>query len=252
MRERSWRGFAIPVAFVLAWAVASRAGWIDSPLLVAPGRVLRAPFTDPEAQYLWAGVGTSLLRMTAGFAMGTALGGLLGVLMGLSRTANRIVGPSFTAVRQITLFAWIPLLTAWFGNGESAKLVFITLAALFPMALNTQQGVRTVPAAYREVAHVLRLSRRRTLTAVMLPSALPSIFIGLEIALINAWIGTVGAEYAMGFGRGIGTFLEQGREQFRMDIVILGVVALAVVGFLLNLVVRTARRRLVMLGGVGR
>jgi sulfonate transport system permease protein len=90
------------------------------------------------------------------------------------------------------------------------------------------------------------------LTAVLLPSALPSIFIGLEIALINAWIGTAGAEYAMGFGRGIGTFLEQGREQFRMDIVILGVVTLAVVGSLLNLLVRTARRRLVVLGEGGR
>jgi sulfonate transport system permease protein len=249
MRERSWRGFAIPVGFVVLWAVASRVGWIDSPLLVAPERVLRAPFTDPDAEYLWAAVGTSLLRMAAGFTAGAALGGLLGVVMGLSRTANRIVGPSFTAVRQITLFAWIPLLTAWFGNGESAKFVFITLGALFPMALNAQQGVRNVPAAYLEVAHVLRLSRRRILTAVVVPSALPSIFVGLEIALINAWIGTVGAEYAMGFGRGIGTFLEQGREQFRMDIVILGVVTLAVVGFLLNHLVRMARQRLVVLGG---
>lgn len=240
------------MGFILVWAVASHTGWIASPLFVAPDRVAEAPLTDADAHYLWAGVGTSLLRMAAGFAAGAVLGGLLGVVMGLSRTTDRIVGPSFTAVRQITLFAWIPLLTAWFGDGEGAKFVFITLAALFPMALNAQQGVRSVPLAYREVAHVLRLSRRRTLTAVVLPSALPSIFVGLEIALINAWIGTVGAEYAMGFGRGIGTFLEQGREQFRMDIVILGVVTLAVVGYLLNRLVRTARQRLVMLGGGGR
>jgi ABC-type Fe3+ transport system substrate-binding protein len=106
-----------------------------------------------------------------------------------------------------------------------AKLVFIALSAFFPMALNTQQGVRDVPVAYREVGLVLRLSRWRMLTRVVLPGALPAIFIGIEIALINAWIGTVGAEYSMGMGRGIGTFLAEGREQFRMDIVLLGVVA---------------------------
>jgi sulfonate transport system permease protein len=245
------RGLVIPCGLLAAWAVVSHAGWVNPHLLVPPDRVLLAPFVNEEAANLWSALGASLLRMVVGFAAGTVLGGTLGILMGLSRTANRIVGPSFTAIRQITLFAWIPLLTAWFGNGETAKFVFIALAALFPMALNTQQGVRNVPVAFREVARVLRLSRLRTLTRVLLPSALPSLFIGLEIALINAWIGTVGAEYAMGFGRGIGTFLAAGREQFRMDIVILGVLALALVGYLMNALARVALRTFVVGRGGG-
>ncbi len=251
MGKAAARGFALPIAIVLVWAAVAHAGWVNARFLVAPDRVLLAPFRDADAAFLWAGLGASLARMAIGFTAGVTLGGILGFLMGLSPLANRIVGPSFTALRQITLFAWIPLLTAWFGNGETAKFVFITLAALFPMALNMQQGVRNVPVAYREVAHVLRLSRRRTLTGVLLPGAMPSIVIGLEIALINAWIGTVGAEYAMGFGRGIGTFLSQGREQFRMDIVILGVLALATVGFALNALTRVVLRRFVVLSGGG-
>jgi sulfonate transport system permease protein len=241
---RFWRGLVIPCGLVLAWAIVSHAGGTTSRLLVPPDRVLFAPFVDADARNLWLGLGASLLRMVAGFTLGAVLGGILGLFMGLSAIAGKLVGPSFTGVRQIALFAWIPLLTAWFGDGETAKLVFIALSALFPMALNTQQGVHDVPVAYREVARVFRLSRRRMLTRVVVPGALPAICVGVEIALINAWIGTVGAEYAMGMGRGVGTFLAAGREQFRMDIVLLGVVALALVGFLLNALARRTFRRL--------
>jgi sulfonate transport system permease protein len=135
-------------------------------------------------------------------------------------------------LRQITLFAWIPLLTAWFGNGEASKIVYIALSAFFPVALNTTTGLRNVSITYREVARVLGLSRHQEIRRVLIPAALPAITIGIEIALISGWIGTVGAEYAIGNGRGIGTFVSEGREQFRMDIVIIGVTALAAAGYL--------------------
>ncbi|MCR6630090.1 MAG: hypothetical protein NVV74_08585 [Magnetospirillum sp.] len=63
---------------------------------------------------------------------------------------------------------------------------------------------------------------------------MPSIAIGVQLALIYAWLATVGAEYAMGLGRGVGTLLSEGREHFRMDIVLVGVLTLALVGFAIN------------------
>ncbi len=240
-----WRGLAVPAGLVLVWSAVSHLGLVNSRLLVTPERVALVPFLDADGRSLWLGVAASILRMLSGFAIGIVAGGLLGLVMGVSRFAERIVSPSFTAVRQITLFAWIPLLTAWFGNGETAKIVFIALSALFPTALNTHQALRDIPTQFVEVARVLRLSRRRLLTQLLLPSALPAIAIGLEIALINAWIGTVGAEYAMGLGRGVGSFLAEGREQFRMDIVIVGVLTLAIVGFALNTLLRAAVARLI-------
>ena len=243
--EAFWRGLALPSTLALVWLAAARFGWVDHRLLVPIERVLAVPFFDADGRNLWLALGASVARMIAGFLIGATIGGVLGLLTGMSSVANRIAGPSLTALRQITLFAWIPLLTAWFGNGETAKFVFIALSALFPMALNTHQGLRDVPDQYRELARIMRLSARTSLTRLMLPSALPSIYLGIEIALINAWIGTVGAEYAMGFGRGLGTFLAQGRELFRMDIVIVGVIALAVVGYLMNFLLRVAFKRLV-------
>ena len=117
---------------------------------------------------LWPALVASLCRMVAGFAIGAALGSVLGFAMGVSALGERLCGLSFNALRQITLFAWIPLLTAWFGNGETAKLVFIAMSAFFPMALNMLEGLRDLPVQYRELAAVLRLSPRTRLRRVLL------------------------------------------------------------------------------------
>jgi sulfonate transport system permease protein len=230
-----WRGLAAPSVLLLVWAITAHLGPVTSHLLVPLERVIAAPFVDEGGRQLWLALGASIVRMIAGFVIGAAAGLALGLAMGMSRTTDRAIGPSFHALRQIALFAWIPLLTAWLGNGDAAKIVYIALSAFFPMVLNTQEGLRNIPVHYLEVARVMRLSFRQRVTRLQLPGALPSIFVGVQIALITAWIGTVGAEYAMGAGRGIGTFLAQGREQFRMDIVLLGVIVLALVGTVVNI-----------------
>jgi sulfonate transport system permease protein len=233
---RLWRGLAIPVVLVALWLMATHSGLVRSPLLVPPDRILALPFVDEAGRQLWLGLGISVVRLVVGFAIGAGLGIAFGLLIGMSRASERAIGPSFNALRQITLFAWIPLLTSWFGNGDSAKIVYIALSAFFPTALNTQEGLRNIPAHYLELARVMRFSWRQRVTRLLLPGAMPSIFIGIQIALITAWIGTVGAEYAIGVGRGIGTFIAGGREQFRMDVVIVGVLALALVGYGINVI----------------
>lgn len=226
------RGLVLPIALMFGWAFAVHVAWFSGPLAIQPERILLAPFDDSAGREIWLSIGASVLRYAVGTGIGITLGLALGAAMGLSSTVERAGGGSFHALRQITLFAWIPLLTAWFGNGEASKIVYIALSAFFPVALNATTGLRNVPISYREVARVLGLSRRQEIRRVLFPAALPAITIGVEIALISAWIGTVGAEYAIGNGRGIGTFVSEGREQFRMDIVIIGVIALAATGYL--------------------
>jgi sulfonate transport system permease protein len=233
-RQALRRSLLVPALLLIAWIIASHNGLLHSNLLVPPERVLMLPFGDEAGQQIWAALAASIARMAAGFAMGAVGGVGFGLAIGMSLAAQRALAPSFNALRQITLFAWIPLLTAWFGNGDGAKIVYIALSAFFPLAFNTYEGIRNIPATYVEVARVLRFTPRQRVTRLLLPGALPSICIGVQVALITAWIGTVGAEYAMGAGRGLGSFLLQGREQFRMDAVLLGVLVLALVGYAIN------------------
>jgi sulfonate transport system permease protein len=217
---------------------------ISSNLLVPIERIVALPFSDEAGRHLWAALFASIVRLVLGFAIGATAGIALGALMGASRLADRAVGPSFHALRQIALFAWIPLLTAWFGNGDVPKIVYVAMSAFFPAALNSYIGLRTISVQYFEVADVLRLSQLTRIKRLLLHGALPSIFVGLQIALITAWLGTVSSEYAMGNGRGLGGFLLEGRGQFRMDVVVLGVVVLALVGYLINVGCNKIFRRL--------
>lgn len=251
-RQAVLRGAALPLALLVAWTAAAHLNLVNSHLLVPVEQVLLVPFTDHHGRNLWPGLAASLSRMVAGFVIGAGLGLAVGVLMGVSRTVERMVAPSLNAVRQIALYAWIPLLTAWFGSGDVAKVAFISLAAFFPMVLNTHDGLRAVPAPLLEVARVLTLSPVQKVRRVLLPGALPSIFIGVQLALIYAWIATVGAEYAMGLGLGVGTVLSEGREHFRMDIVIAGVLTLALVGYGINTLFGRLFRRILVWQPAGR
>lgn len=239
------RGLVLPAAVLLTWIVVVDSGWVQSPLVTPLGKVLAAPFWDEDGLNIWPALAHTALRIHVGFSLGAALGVAFGLLLGMSRRAQRVVSPTIHTVRQIALFAWIPLLTAWFGNGETTKIVFIALSAFFPMFLNTELGVRTIPLALREVALTNRLPFRRKVTRLILPGALPSILTGVEIALLTAWIGTIGAEYAIGSGRGLGSFLAAARELFRMDLVLAGVVILALGGAALSLLSRFLHTHLI-------
>ncbi|WP_416356756.1 ABC transporter permease [Aureimonas phyllosphaerae] len=231
---RRLRGAAVPAAFLLAWAGLAASGALSGPLAVSPFEVAAAPFTDSDGRQVWLGLAESLVRVAIGGLLGGLLGFAVGAACGLSRLAERSLSPSLHASRQVALFAWIPLLTAWFGNGEATKIAFTSLSCFFPIFLATERGMHDVGPRLAEVGQTLALRRRTRFLKLVLPSALPSIRLGVEVALISAWIGTVGAEYAIGNGRGVGSFLASARDQFRMDLVAVGVIILAGVGVALH------------------
>ena len=185
-------------------------------------------------QGLLANLAASPARDMIGFALGTLLGLVIGTALGLSRAADWLFMPSFNGLRQIAIPAWIPLISVWFGVGETAKVVFILIAALIPVVLNTHEGVRGASAPLIEVGRMLTLTRWQMITRLYLPSALPSIATGAHLALIYAWVASIGSEYFMTVGPGIGGLIIAGRERFRMDLVMLGIVILGLVGFLIN------------------
>jgi sulfonate transport system permease protein len=228
------RGLVLPIALVVLWEASSRLGLIDTRFLPPLETIARTGWQETVDGALLTDLGASLARDLAGFAIGAVIGVLFGALLGLSRSANQLFGPTFHAARQVAVLAWIPIISIWFGFAETAKIVFIAVAAFVPVALNTLEGIASASAQLLEVAHALRFNRRQRLRRVFLPSALPSILTGIHLALIYSWLATVAAEYFMTVGPGIGGLIIAGRERFQMDLFMLGVVILGLVGFVLN------------------
>jgi sulfonate transport system permease protein len=244
-----WRGFVLPAALIAAWGIAAGLGLGNPALLVPLGSIARAGIEAITSGDLPVAIGTTVARALAGWAIGSFMGFALGLLLGLSSLGHRIVGPTLHGARQVALFAWIPLLSAWLGNGEEMKIALISLSAFFPVLLNVEAGCRNVPLPYREVGRLLAFDRVSEVVFITLPAATPAIVSGLELAFAIAWIGTIGAEYLIGTGYmnasadGIGAFLSGARENARMDRVIVGILSLAVIGFILDrLVVLTSKR----------
>ena len=239
-----WRGLVVPVIAILLWALASRLELVNSALLVSPAKVVDTGWNLVTSGQLWLNLKSSLARELTGLGIGVSGGLVLGALLGLWPRFNRIVGPSFNTFKQISLFAWIPLISVWFGLGDVAKVVFLSLAALVPVVVNTADGIRNTPAKLLEVAQVYGYSRWQTTLHVVLPSAAPSIFTGIYLALVYSWLATIGAEYLLVAGHGVGNLLIEGSEHFRMDLVLFGMFVISLIGWAMNASARVVERAL--------
>jgi sulfonate transport system permease protein len=228
------RGLVLPVALLVAWELSTRFHLVNTRLLVRPDQVLGAAWKELLEGQLLTQLLYSIARDLGGAVLGTLVGVFVGTLMGVSRLGDRLLGPSFHAAKQVAIFAWLPLMSVWLGTGELAKVVFIALAAFYPVVLNTFEGIRAVAPHHVEVARVFRFTRLQVLRRVIFPSAAPSIFAGFHLALIYSWLATIGAEYLLAAAPGIGNLMIDGREQFRMEKVLLGVVVVGLVGFALS------------------
>lgn len=193
---------------------------------------------------LWGDLGASVARDVVGFLLGALAGVASGLAFGLHPFLRALLMPSIDTLKQVSVFAWIPLVSIWFGLGEGARIFVIAFSMWFPVLFNTLEGVASVPAELIDVARVLAFGRAQTVRGVILPAALPSIFTGLYVGLIIAWMVTIGAEYMLTSTRGIGHLLLDGQDNFRMDQILAGCLVIGLVGYALHLLADSVERRL--------
>ena len=232
------------VLLALLWEVISRSGVISQDMLPPFSVVMRALWGLIQSGDLLSNGTASLTRAAIGFVLAVGVGALLGAGMALIPWVYRGIDPIVQIFYPLPKSALIPLVLVWFGLGDAAKVAFLSLAAFFPVVLNTFEGIRSVPPEWIEVGRVFGFSRWQMLRRVVLPSALPSVFAGIHLGLIYAWLATLGAEYLLVSGQGIGNTLIDGRENFQMDLVLFGVIVVGSVGFVLNWIASQIEHRL--------
>jgi len=225
------------------------AGWQALDALGLLGRTVPAPLGIAEAAggliasgELPANLLASLERVGRGLAIALPAGLVLGLLAGGTRLAEDIVDAPIQAVRLLPHLALAPVFIIWFGVDESYKTALIASGPVFPLYLNVFHGLRGVDARLVESARSCGASRWEMVRRVVLPGALPQIFVGLRLALGSAWLTLVVAEQTATY-RGLGFMLNDAREFMRMDDIFVVLVVYALLGLGTDALIRFLERR---------
>jgi sulfonate transport system permease protein len=233
--------WALPLGIIAAWQALSVAGLIPGRVLPAPTEVIAAGWKLLQSGELLRNIGVSFLRAIVGFAIGGSIGFAFGLANGLSQRSERVFDSTLQMVRNIPHLALIPLVILWFGIDEEAKLFLVALGVLFPIYINTQHGIRTVDPQLVEMGRAYGMSATTLFWRVILPGALPSIFVGLRYALGIMWLTLIVAE-TIAASSGIGYMAMQAREFLLVDIVVLSILIYALLGKLADSTARLLER----------
>ncbi|MBU6498300.1 MAG: ABC transporter permease [Rhodospirillales bacterium] len=225
----------------LWWAGAAWNG--NSIQLPTPPEVFGALVSLARDGELFTNAGLSLSRLIVSMSIAVLIAVPLGFWMGLSETLRRYVDPTIELLRPISGIAWIPLALFIFGVGGVLPVFIMTYVAFFPLVMNTFAGVRGADPKLVAAARTMGVGRLRITARVVLPSALPTIMVGVRLALAGAWSAIIAAEL-IGAPTGLGFAIEWYRELLASPKVFAYVGVIAGVGYLADLALQWLQRRL--------
>ena len=235
------------IAFFAVWWLMAISGLVSPQFLPTPLEVLRKFIDLTQStfvgytlqQHLWSSFG----RFAMGVGLAVAVGIPLGLLMGWFRWLDAIVTPLFDALRFVAPIAWVPFAALWFGTGIGGPVLIIFSGAFPPCVINAYRGAKYVETRFIEAAQTLGASNWRMITEVLLPASVPSIVAGLRISAGLGWQSLVGAELIVA-SSGIGYLLVKGQSNIDTSIVMSGMIAIGIVGFAIDALLRMLERRI--------
>ncbi|AGE78637.1 TPA: ABC transporter permease [Bacillus thuringiensis] len=223
------RAITIPVIILIIWQLAGVFGLVSKTVLPTPLDIFLAFQELIKTGELFGHLSISVFRAAAGFFIGGGLGIILGTIVGFSTRSEQYLDPSVQMLRTVPHLAVAPLFVLWFGFGETSKVLLIADGAFFPLYVNAFLGIRGVDSKLFDVARVLEFSKRKLITKLILPAALPNLLLGARLSLGVAWVSLVVAEL-MGSTEGIGYMIMDARQFSNTDIVFVGIIIFAFVG----------------------
>jgi sulfonate transport system permease protein len=231
----------VPLAIFALWWLLTGTGVIDHTILSSPPATGSSFVNLLAHQDLLGDIGVSLARAGVGLAIGGGIGLVLGVIVGLFSLGEELLDSSLQMFRVIPFPAVIFLFIVWFGIGETAKVALIALATMFPMYLNTSNGVRNVDRRVVEAARSFGLSGRRLVRQVVIPLAMPSILTGLRFSTGISIVALVFAE-TINANKGIGYLANQASSFQQVSVLVVCIIIYALMGILADLMVRTIEK----------
>ncbi len=239
-------GAASLLVLLLIWVLSTSVfGWIEPRVLPSPATVVRqfgwiasVPFSGLT---LDGHIVSSLERWGWGVLVAGLIGIPVGVLFAWAPWFKTFVNPVFELLHFIPPFAYIPIAVLWFGASTATQAMVVFIAAFPAFVINSQLGVTQVDKIYVDAARVFGAGHVATLRRVVIPSAAPSIYTGLRIAISNGWMALVGAELVVG-KVGLGFMIAQGQENASVATIFVGLITIGCLGVSIDFVVQRSER----------
>lgn len=225
---------------LVAWEIYGR--WLHSPIFTYPSAVAKAGFALIRAGELWFFLKSSLVVLSLGLALAIAIGIPLGILMARRALVEHAIDPYVNALYATPLVAVIPLIVLWLGFQTKAKVVLVFLFCVFPILINTYQGVKSTDARLVEVARSFCSREWALWRDLILPSTAPFIIAGIRLAIGRGLVGMVVSEFYTTI-TGLGYMILQYANTFKMDRLFVPIVVLMAMGIGLTGMLRVLERR---------
>jgi taurine transport system permease protein len=246
-------------AFVIAcliffWWFVTYAGFIKPLFLPSPMDVINALTTMLRDGFtgvsFWEHTWISTLRVFGAFLLACVIGIPLGIAMGMSPLARGIFDPPIEFYRPIPPLAYLPLMIIWFGIDELSKVLLIFLSVLAPLVLGARAGVRSAAIEQIHAAYSFGATRWQVIRMVILPAAMPEIITAMRVGIGFGWTTLVAAEMVAATS-GLGYTVLSASRFLQTDIVIMGIVVIAIIAYAFDHLVRFVERRVVPWKGRG-
>jgi NitT/TauT family transport system permease protein len=233
MRRLHPAGLLSVMGGLVLWELVSRYLVNNALFLAGPIEIVRAIYRLAVTGELWRHVWISSVEFVIGYVIACALGVIAGLAMANSETMKRIMQPWVSGLYATPTIALAPLFILWLGIGIWSKVLVVILLVFFPVAINTEAGLRTTSDRLIEMLRSFGASDRQIFFKVSLPSALPFILAGLKLGIGRGLIGVVVAEL-FGSRAGLGRLISEAADAFNMPELFAGVIVLAVAGIALT------------------
>jgi sulfonate transport system permease protein len=231
-----------PLLLLASWLGASAAGLLDPRILPAPWTVVGTVGRLVQSGTLQDSLAVSLGRAALGFVLGAVAGIGLALLAGLSRLGEATVDGWMQVQRSVPTLGLIPLMILWLGIGEAFKVVIIAVVVAITLYIQTYAGLTSIDSRYVELAETVHLGRAQFIHRVVLPGALPGVFVGLRLAVTGSWLSLVVLEQ-INATSGIGYLMFQAQNYAQTDVIVVGLIVYGVFGFVSDALLRLAERR---------
>ncbi len=232
-RHHSLAGVLSVAGGLILWEFLSRVVVANPLFLAAPSQIVGAIYALARNGQLWQHVSVSALEFALGYVIAALLGIAAGLAMASSVAVKQAMQPWMVGLYATPTIALAPLFILWLGIGIWSKVVVVILLVFFPVAINTEAGLRTTSERLIEMLRSFGASERQIFIKVSLPSAVPFILAGLKIGIGRGLIAVVVAEL-FGSRAGLGRLISASADAFNMPELFAGVVVLALAGIILT------------------